>query len=260
MYTIVTNKKTKSKNKKSLVAIINGTESSVIQNVLEQIPKEQRELVRDVSMDMARNMALAIDKCFTKSTKTIDCFHVIKLVIDVVQHIRIKTRWEVLDSENKAIKEAKSRGEKYVPTIFENGDTERELLARSRYLLFKYQDQWTENQKLRADILFRQFPIIEKAYALSLIFRNIYKSKTKVEAEIKYSYWKDDVTRSKIEEFNTVMYSLEYHYDNIMNFFKNRSTNAYAESFNSKIKNFRANLKGVTDVKFFLFRLEKLFA
>ena len=45
-----------------------------------------------------------------------------------------------------------------------------------------------------------------------------------------------------------------------MNFFKNRSTNANAESFNSKIKNFRANLKGVTDGKFFLFRLEKLFA
>ena len=41
---------------------------------------------------------------------------------------------------------------------------------------------------------------------------------------------------------------------------QNRSTNAIAESFNSKIKGFRANLRGVTDVKFFLFRLEKLFA
>ncbi|OWP82972.1 transposase, partial [Flavobacterium davisii] len=37
-------------------------------------------------------------------------------------------------------------------------------------------------------------------------------------------------------------------------------TNANAESFNSKIKLFRANLRGVTDIKFFLFRLEKLFA
>ncbi|MFH2142117.1 MAG: DDE transposase, partial [Bacteroidota bacterium] len=35
---------------------------------------------------------------------------------------------------------------------------------------------------------------------------------------------------------------------------------AYAESFNSKIKGFRENLRGVSDVKFFLFRLSKLFA
>ncbi|MCB6000526.1 transposase, partial [Flavobacterium psychrophilum] len=37
-------------------------------------------------------------------------------------------------------------------------------------------------------------------------------------------------------------------------------TNANAESFNSKIKLFRANQRGVVDVKFFLFRMEKLFA
>ena len=55
---------------------------------------------------------------------------------------------------------------------------------------------------------------------------------------------------------NTVKYNLV----NILNFFTNRHTNVNAESFNSKIKLFRANLTGVTDTKFFLFRLHKLFA
>lgn len=72
--------------------------------------------------------------------------------------------------------------------------------------------------------------------------------------------WKKQVADSKIEEFNTAVNSIEHHLENILNFFTNRSTNANAESFNSKIKGFRANLRGVTDVKFFLFRLEKLFA
>jgi transposase len=48
--------------------------------------------------------------------------------------------------------------------------------------------------------------------------------------------------------------------ETILNFFEYRNTNANAESFNAKIKLFRANLRGVTDVRFFLFRLEKLFA
>ncbi|NLC49063.1 MAG: transposase, partial [Bacteroidales bacterium] len=49
------------------------------------------------------------------------------------------------------------------------------------------------------------------------------------------------------------------HYEEILNFFTNRSTNASAESFNAKIKAFRASLRGVTDIKFFLFRLAKIY-
>jgi len=90
-------------------------------------------------------------------------------------------------------------------------------------------------------------------------FRNIYKVEHKEDAVIKFRKWIIKLNELKIDEFNTVTHSLEHHLDNILNFFNNRNTNANAESFNSKIKGFRANLRGVTDVKFFLFRLEKLF-
>jgi transposase len=50
------------------------------------------------------------------------------------------------------------------------------------------------------------------------------------------------------------------HYRNILNYFDQRSTNAAAESFNAKIKNFRMQLRGVKDRTFFIFRLAKLFA
>ena len=76
----------------------------------------------------------------------------------------------------------------------------------------------------------------------------------------KFTEWKQKVEALKIKEFNTVLNSMENHMENILNFFDSSSTNANAESFNSKIKLFRANLRGVTDVKFFLFRLGKLFA
>lgn len=56
------------------------------------------------------------------------------------------------------------------------------------------------------------------------------------------------------------MRSFQIHYDSIANFFNNRSANAAAESFNAKIKDFRRNFRGVTDIKFFLFRLTKIYA
>ena len=49
-------------------------------------------------------------------------------------------------------------------------------------------------------------------------------------------------------------------YIDILNIFDNISTNASAESFNAKIKNFRAQLRGISDVKYFLFRLQKIYA
>ncbi|WP_424057726.1 transposase [Pedobacter sp.] len=53
---------------------------------------------------------------------------------------------------------------------------------------------------------------------------------------------------------------MQNNYETILNYFDNRSTNASAESFNAKIKAFRAQFRGVRNVKFFLFRLTKIYA
>lgn len=65
-------------------------------------------------------------------------------------------------------KEARAKRESYEPEVFSNGDTLRQLLARSRYLLFKVPGKWTDSQKRRAGILFKQFPDIKAVcyYAL----------------------------------------------------------------------------------------------
>jgi transposase len=260
LYTFVTNKNTGVKNRQSIVAVINGTQAKVIQEVLEKISLQKRNQVKEVSMDMARNMGLAVRNSFPNCNMVIDRFHVVRLVMDAMQHIRVGFRWEAIDLENREIKEAKEKGMKYIPQVLANGDTLKELLARSRYLLYKFEEDWTVNQRKRATVLFEKYPILKSVYQLTLNFRNIYKNTTKSIALDRFAQWKQKVEDLKMKEFNTVLNSIENHMENILNFFDNRSTNANAESFNSKIKLFRANLRGVTDVKFFLFRLGKLFA
>ena len=134
------------------------------------------------------------------------------------------------------------------------------MLVRSKYLLYKFEEDWTINQSKRAAIIFEKYPLLKQAYRLTLTFRSIYKSLSKEKARNQFNSWKQEVIKSNIIEFNAAVNSIEYHLEDILNFFNNRSTNANAESFNSKIKGFRANLRGVTDVRFFLFRLQKLFA
>src|SRR5690606_31470437 len=117
-----------------------------------------------------------------------------------------------------------------------------------------------EDQKERASILFREYPQINKAYNHVMKFRNIYEIQLKSQALVEFKFWIKQTKELEINEFNSTAKSIQYHLDNIINFFENRSTNANAESFNSKIKLFRSNLRGVTDTSFFLFRLQNLFA
>lgn len=58
-----------------------------------------------------------------------------------------------------------------------------------------------------------------------------------------------------MQSFNVIVTTFYEHYDDILNFYNNRASNALAESFNAKLKLFRANLRGVMDKKFFLFRI-----
>jgi transposase len=260
LYTIVTNKGAKGR-KGAIVAMIKGTVAEDIITVLKKIPERLRKRVQEVTMDMAANMQLAIKRCFTNAHRVIDRFHVQKLTYDAVQECRIKYRWEALDAENEAIKQAKRDKTIFRGEVLSNGDTLKQLLARSRYLLFKHHSKWTQVQKTRAELLFERYPELKKAYKLSLRLGEIFKvCKSKEQAFKRLALWYNDVEDSAIEAFRTVSRSIQAHYLSILNFFTNRSTNASAESFNAKVKAFRATSRGVRDVKFFLFRLSKIYA
>lgn len=259
LYTFVTNKKGKGK-KGSLVASIKGTLSKDILSVLEKLPLELRNTVKEVTLDMANNMESAARQAFLKSKLVTDRFHVVKLGMDALQHLRIKYRWAELDIENEAIEACKKQKIRYKAVVLENGDTPKQLLARCRYILAKNPSQWTPSQRQRASILFNRYPALKEAYQHVLEFRNIYELRNKDLAEQRFKEWINKTNALKIKEFNTVANTVKYNLNNILNFFNNRSTNANAESFNSKIKLFRANQRGVVDTKFFLFRLYKLFA
>ena len=142
----------------------------------------------------------------------------------------------------------------------ENDDTPKQLLARCRYILAKKPSDWTESQKQRSSILFKEYPHFKKAYKHTLEFRNIYEQFSMSIAKEKFIQWIDKTHKQEMKEFYTVANTVSNNLENISNFFANRNTNANAESFNSKIKLFRANQRGVVDTKFFLFRLHKLFA
>ena len=116
-------------------------------------------------------------------------------------------------------------------------------------------------QHQRAVMLFRLYPDLKEAYRLSQNLRTIFnRPSTKDSARLNLARWYNSVARAGFKSFNTIAATFYEHAGEILNFFDNRSTNASAESINSKIKAFRAKLHGVNDTKFFIFRLCKIYA
>lgn len=261
LYTIITNKAAKGQ-KGSVIAIIEGVSSEVVIQVIENhIPEDKLNLVEEVTLDMSDSMRKIVRRCFPNAIRVIDRFHVQKLTFDALQEMRVAHRWDAINEETNAKEEAKLTQSSYHPTVFRNGDTAKQLLARSRYLLFKSPEKWTNKQKNRAEILFEQYPDLQQAYSLTHSLRMIYAKNTiKDTARLSLARWYNKVGESGFKSFNTIAGTIYEHYDEILNFFVNRSTNASAESFNAKIKAFRASLRGVIDIKFFLFRLTKIYA
>ncbi|MCG8883922.1 transposase [Tenacibaculum finnmarkense] len=123
-----------------------------------------------------------------------DRFHVQKLASKTVQEVRIRLRWEIIDIENEEISKLKNTSTIYKPEILENGETKRQLLARSRFTLFKSQEKWTNNQKERAVILFNLYPEIKKAYDLSQGLKSVFETRTgKDVARTKLALWYNKV-------------------------------------------------------------------
>ena len=222
--------------------------------------EEKLNAVEEVTLDLSDSMRKIVRHCFTNARRVIDRFHIQKLACDAVQEIRIKYRWDAIQKANDDMENAKLQGKVYEPVIYSNGDTAKELLARSRYLLFKSADKWTERQKRRANILFSEYPDLKKAYGLCHSLRMIFSKNTiKDAARLSMAKWYNQVEEAGFHSFNVIASTFYENYDDILNFYNNRSSNAAAESFNSKIKGFRALLRGITDEKFFLYRLATIY-
>lgn len=272
VYTILTNKAAHG-GKGTLAAMVRGVASDTVSGILTKVPREIRCRVKTVTTDLSSAMMLTVRTVFPKATLVNDRFHVQQLVTDAIDHMRISFRWQVLDEENKSIKEhrakrkaAHTRAEKeligkWKPELMENGETKPQIMARSRHIILMHKSKWNEQQQTRAAILFKMFPKLEVAYNIYLELVDIFNKKSKpAEARLNLARWYNKVEAIGDNDFSKVIETFENHNATIINYFQNRLTNASSESFNAKIKALRTQFRGVGDICFFMYRLATLYS
>lgn len=297
VYTIFSNKDGHGR-RGTIIAVVRGTKASVVANVLKMIPLCEREKVKEVTMDFSDSMSAIVRDCFPNATIIIDCFHVVQRLCEALDSLRMKFKRTAVTQTKKAKAKfeqeedkkakrrknsraryaAKNAGKKkpkggkrgrkcikrkaFKPEVLEPvGDTLVELLTRVRYILTKAGNKWGENQKERARLLFKLYPQIREAYSLICLIRAIFRNKTltREEAKKKLHEWYAKVAACTIREIKSARDCIKAREEEVLNYFNDRHTNAAAESLNSKIKGFRAQVHGVSDIPFFMYRLYKIF-
>ena len=291
LYTIIHNKDAHGR-KGAIIAVVKGTNPADVLKVLMQLPADKREMVKSITMDLSDCMRAIAREAFPQSIVIRDCFHVVKRGGEGCEEIRLRLKREAvkelnrqkakfrkylegLAAQRRAYRERmrvkygnkwkkSKRGKKpkrlntrFEPPRLANGETLVEALTRCRKQLSMSREKWSATQEKRAKILFELYPKLEEAYNLINSLRAVFRNKklTKETAKEEFEVWYEKVSACSLREIKSVRDTIKFYEDEILNYFIERQTNASAESLNSKIKCFRAQVKGVRDIPFFMYRL-----
>jgi hypothetical protein len=116
LYTFVTNRDAHTREQ-SLVAVVSGTKSEDIIDVLKMIDQDKLNMVEEVTLDLSDSMRKAVRTIFPRANRVIDRFHIQKLACEAVQELRIKHRWDAIQQSNDEMEEAKSVAHHTLPSV-----------------------------------------------------------------------------------------------------------------------------------------------
>jgi len=271
-YTLLTNAKT------GKIALMASTTKSELLNQAGSLLGDKRFDVKILTRDLASYYDWFGRVNFMNAAHVADKYHVLKHAFDSLQDLRIYHRQKLLSKKRESFEEFKKLKKanpklqfKYTESKISNGETHRQLLARSRYLLFKYPNQWTQSQSQRAQLLFKYYPDIKDCYKLITDFRNWYSADNVIDKEvdkeakvnklktvnIQLNKWMSRVDLADIAEVSNFKSLVERHRGEINNYFITGASNAIAEANNSIINAFIRNNRGARNIDFFYFRLSQ---
>lgn len=234
-----------------IVLLVESMNPEIIKDAISQLGNEGLNRVKNICSDMSPMFKKICREIFKNAHLTVDKYHVMKHVLDALQAHRIELKNEEKLEIEKRI----------VPQI---GWSRVQLLSKSRYLLYKPRNRWSNDEIEISKLLFAYFPSLRKSYDLVEECRNWYSKehigKPKWWLERELENWLDRLEDYKSKHFKFVRKMFVKHEQEIINYFINGHTNAKAENLNGKIQRFTSSSYGFRNRDFFYYRLQVYFA
>jgi transposase len=198
-------------NHKKLIAILDNDNQVILENYFKTWSDEAKSRVLEVCIDMKPSYLTIIKQVFPNAKTVIDHFHVVKEMCRQVEELR------------KIIQESGRKGERRI----------------NRFLLAKNRENLSLREREKLSHVFKAYkkhPTLHGAYFVKEKVREMYKYKTKTEAERKLNMLLSQLEHHEVGKLREMRDTLIRWKPYILNFFERRTTNAFIEGCHNKIK------------------------
>ena len=181
-----------------------------------------QENVKIITCDMSLGFRKGITDNFPNATTVIDKFHVIKNANEAVDMVR---KEEVKNNPD---------------------------LKKTKYIWLKNEDNLTDKQMSKKERLSKKRLKTGRAYSMRVTLQDIYEaSSNRSEAEPQMKKLCNWLLKSRLEPMKKFAGLIKEHWNEILNYFDNRYTNAILEGMNSIIQNIKCRARGFKNDEYF---------
>ncbi|SIQ23230.1 ISL3 family transposase [Halanaerobium kushneri] len=174
-------------------------------------PEELREQIKYFSMDMWSPYKAVAETVFPNAKIVVDKFHLVTAINNALD----KLRKEEQDKQTAA---------------------NRKKFYKSRLTLLMAGEDLDDDGHQRLIEIFKLSPALEKAWELKEEFRDLLQIPDVKESIQALNHWYENVSQSKLSLFYRAKGTVKRWEQHIINYFKTRITNGFAEGLNNKIK------------------------
>jgi transposase len=206
-----------------VVDVLPNRERETLEKWLAGLSEEQRKAIKVVNVDMWEPYTLAVKAKLPRATIVVDRFHVMKNL----NHCLTQARREI---QNNAPAEVK------------------EQLKGSRWVLVKNQKDLTEKERAKLGTIYQVSPELKTCHELKELFRLLFDTLTnREEAKSALQTWMHRVEVLDVKALKPFLVTLKNWLEQILNYFLEGWTNAFAEGINNKIKLIKRRAFGYTN-------------
>jgi transposase len=198
-----------------LIGLVKERKQVVIENVMKMWGEEVLEQIEEVSMDMTGNYKNLVEKICSNAVVTVDRFHVTKLIHEELNQARI--------AEKKAALELN----------IESREKVFDSLKGNKYTILKAEENLTDKQKIKLDIIREASPLIATMHSLKEEFRNLFDtSEDPGTGILGLLDWLEKAEPYYQKSVNTI----KRWFGEVAGYFDNKTTNGVVEGINNKLK------------------------
>ncbi|GFO76821.1 transposase, ISL3 family [Bathymodiolus platifrons methanotrophic gill symbiont] len=207
-----------------VIFVTEGKGKATLHNLQEHLENKgvEKEQIEQICRDLSPSFIDGAAEAFPSAEITFDRFHVVKLLNEAMNQVRI--------SERK----------------------EHDALKGHKYTFLRNRENLTNKQEVSLAEMIDLYPTLGQAYRLKELFNDLWSMPDKVSAEAFLKQCCEEVEKSKISAFMKFVKTVRSHWSGIIHFVETKITNGILEGINSKVQLAKRRARGYRNINNFI--------